>query len=66
MLHLINSAGKKLLTGSRRELKEYIKKHELKSYTITENYTEKVVILDKDFRFTTEDKVIPFYKRLFR
>jgi len=44
MLHLISSAGKKLLTGTKRECKEYIKEHGIQDYQITDNYIEKVAI----------------------
>ena len=43
MLHVLTKNGDKLFSGSRHDVKQFIRKNKIKNYVLKERFVEKVV-----------------------
>ena len=48
MLHVLTKDGQKLFSGSRHDVKLWIRKNNVKNYVIKERFTEKVAEIKED------------------
>lgn len=48
MLHVLTKDGQKLFSGSRHDVKLWIRKNKVKNYIIKERFTEKVTAIEED------------------
>lgn len=46
MLHVLTKDGKKLFSGTRHDVKQYLRKNKIKSYVIKERFVEKMIVTD--------------------
>jgi hypothetical protein len=45
MLHVLTKDGKKLFSGTKHQVKQFIRKNNVKSYVLKERFVEKVAVL---------------------
>ena len=46
-MYILDDSGKILFEGTRRDCKHYIRKNNLRNFKLTENYVEKVIVVDE-------------------
>ena len=58
MLHVLTKDGKKLFSGSRHDVKQYLRKNKVKNYVLKERFVEKTVVTEEFPKSTTEEEFI--------
>ena len=48
MLHVLTKGGKKLFSGSKHDVKQFIRKNKIKNYVLKERFSEKVAVTEED------------------
>jgi len=48
MLHVLTKNGDKLFSGSRHDVKQFIRKNKIKNYVLKERFVEKVVATNEE------------------
>ena len=48
MLYVLTKDGKKLFNGTRHEVKQWIRKNQVKNYVLKERFIEKVAVTKED------------------
>lgn len=53
-LNVYDLDGKKLFTGTREDVKHYVRSHKIRHYTLKESFDEKVVEIEDKKAITSE------------
>ena len=67
MLHVLTKDGQKLFSGSRHDVKLWIRKNKIKNYVLKERFSEKVAVVEEDAPTNelSESEKSEFFNKIF-